>query len=317
MTKPRIVIYASSLFAWPCIEKLQQTGQLVGVITPDPSQYQQGKEALLLLLNTLATNNIAFEAVCKEKLHLIPSHLSHFTADLALVMGFRYRLPSSVLSHYPRGIINCHASKLPEYAGRDPIYWQIRNQETHSALTWHHMSEQLDSGQVVLQEPVMISAEDTYASLTQRFAYLALHSLDALLNELGNSQQQHVKSVSSLALPPPHIDLDFSQFGAGQIDALTRASNGHFGRVLCKAKGMHIEVIQATAVDYPNYGVAPGTVVMISQEHGLVVSSQSGCVRLDILACELGVLSGERLAHLIHLDAGERLNNSEFLQQQA
>ena len=58
---------------------------------------------------------------------------------------------------------------------------------------------------------------------------------------------------------------------------------------------MNIEVIQATAVDYPNYGVTWHGSDGI-QKHGLVVSSQSGCVRLDILACELGVLSGERLA---------------------
>ena len=101
------------------------------------------------------------------------------------------------------------------------------------------------------------------------------------------------------------------------VRQLTKQITEAFKRRMPGVCTVHIEVIQAAAVEYPNYGVAPGTVVMISQEHGLVVSSQNGCVRLDILACELGVLSGERLAHLIHLDAGERLNNSEFLQQQA
>ena len=317
--KPSVVVYATSLFAWPSIEALHEAGYLVGVITPDPQERTITQAALVLLLQTLQMKQIQYEVVSKEKLALIPTHLPHMHADIALCMTFSYLLPKEVLTHYPLGIYNCHASALPAYVGRDPIYWQLRNQETHSALTWHAMSQYFDQGAVISKLELTISGEDTYASLTQRFAYLALESLMPLLDEISkhpvlSTGTQH--QVTKLETPPSVIALDFNTLDGYEIDALTRASNGHLGRVMFAVKGMDAELIQATVVDYPSYGTVAGTVVMVSQTQGLIVNTKQGCIRLDIIACELGVLSGDRLAQLINLDAGERLHRSVRATQQ-
>ncbi|WP_105188132.1 methionyl-tRNA formyltransferase [Pseudoalteromonas sp. T1lg48] len=318
--QPKTLVYASSLFAWPCIQALFATEQLVGVITPDPQTMGSRQEPLRQLLTTLQANGIPFEVVCKQKLHLIPSHLPHFNADLALCLGFSHLLPQQVLNHYRLGIYNCHAAPLPAYGGRDPIYWQLRNQETHSALTWHAMTEQFDSGEILLQLPLSLGHQDTYASLVQRFAYLALNSLEQLFHLVTTNTvtlPAKVKAATSTSAVPELINLDFSALNATQIEALTRAHNGHYGRVLLNVKGMAVELIQASLADYPGYGTAAGTIVMISSTQGLVVNTQDGCIRLDIVACELGVMSAERLAQLIYLDAGEQLQRSPHpLQQQ-
>ncbi len=311
--RPRVVIYTSSLFAWPCIQALHEAGYLIGVITPDPQQQTGHQAPLLLLLHTLKMHQVPFEAVCKDNLTLIPSHLAHFDADIALCMTFSHLLPKEVLQHYPLGIYNCHASSLPAYIGRDPIYWQLRNQETHSALTWHAMSEYFDQGAIVSKLELIINSEDTYASLTQRFAYLALESLMPLLDHVCKNPVTHTSSlheVRPMEAPAHIVALDFNSLDGYEIDALTRASNGHFGRVMLEIKGIDVELIQATVVDYPSYGTPAGTVVMVSQTQGLIVNTKQGCIRLDIVACELGVLSGDRLAQLINLDAGEQLLRS-------
>ncbi|WP_105264501.1 formyltransferase family protein [Pseudoalteromonas sp. T1lg76] len=318
--QPRTLVYASSLFAWPCIEALFATEQLVGVITPDPQTLGHRQEPLLQLLNQLQANGIPFEVVCKEKLHLIPSHLPHFNADLALCLGFSHLLPQPVLEHYRLGIYNCHASPLPAYGGKDPIYWQLRNQETYSALTWHAMNEHLDSGDILLQLPLPLGGQDTYASLVQRFAYLALSSLEQLFHQLTTATvapPPKGQKADQTSAAPEFIILDFNALTGAQIEALTRAHNGHYGRVLLNIKGMAVELIQVSLADYPGYGTAPGTIVMISSTQGLVVNTQDGCIRLDIVACELGVMSAERLAQLIYLDAGEQLQRPPHpLQQQ-
>ncbi|MFY8274170.1 formyltransferase family protein [Pseudoalteromonas sp. SSDWG2] len=317
--QPKVLVYANSLFAWPCIEALQQSGQLVGVITPDPQERNLAKPALMLLMQTLTSQGIPFEVVCKDKLSLIPTHLPHFNADVALCLGFSYLLPTPVLDHYLQGVYNCHASALPSYAGKDPIYWQLREQHPHSALTWQRMNERYDSGAIISSHPMLISSEDTYASLTQRFAFLALQSLPSLFTEINThlpQQDLQPLTVTYTDQPPDFIHLDLQAFDAEQLDALTRAHNGHFGRCLLSIKGMDVELIQVSVVDYPTYGTRAGTVVMVSQTQGLIVATKKGCMRVDIVSCELGTLSGERLAQLINLDAGELLSHPPHQLQQ-
>lgn len=68
---------------------------------------------------------------------------------------------ADVLALPRRRAINYHDSPLPRYAGFNATAWAIIDGQTQHAVTWHEMSADVDSGAILLQQPIEISEDDT------------------------------------------------------------------------------------------------------------------------------------------------------------
>lgn len=91
-------------------------------------------------------------------------------ADWIWLIGYM-RIVSTVLIEAYRGrIFNIHPSLLPKYPGMDRSVHEevIRNGETESGCTLHHVNEELDGGPVFLQEKVLVSPGETPESLREK-----------------------------------------------------------------------------------------------------------------------------------------------------
>ncbi len=73
-----------------------------------------------------------------------------------------------VLSVPRYGCINLHNGLLPRYQGLLPSFWALANGEGSTGSTVHYMSEEIDRGDVLLQEEVPILPTDTFHSLVER-----------------------------------------------------------------------------------------------------------------------------------------------------
>lgn len=81
----------------------------------------------------------------------------------------------------PRYAINVHASLLPEYRGMMPSFWVLTNEEAKTGVTVHHINEDIDSGNIILQRNIEISPEETLHSLQSKVANVgAIALLEAL-----------------------------------------------------------------------------------------------------------------------------------------
>ncbi len=98
--------------------------------------------------------------------------LAGWRPDLIAVAAFGRILPPAILSLPSRGCINVHGSLLPKYRGAGPIQWAIINGETETGITTMLMDEGMDTGAMLLQEPIPITADDTTGSLSPRLAEL-------------------------------------------------------------------------------------------------------------------------------------------------
>ena len=98
--------------------------------------------------------------------------LAGWKADLIAVAAFGRILPPAILSFPPHGCINVHGSLLPKYRGAGPIQWAIINGETETGITTMLMDEGMDTGAMLLQEAIPITADDTTGSLSPRLAEL-------------------------------------------------------------------------------------------------------------------------------------------------
>jgi folate-dependent phosphoribosylglycinamide formyltransferase PurN len=66
--------------------------------------------------------------------------------------------------------INIHSSLLPEYRGVSPSFWTMLNDEPETGVSVHLMDEDLDSGDVIRQEPIGTRDDDTLHTLNTRVA---------------------------------------------------------------------------------------------------------------------------------------------------
>ncbi|NGX85510.1 bifunctional UDP-4-amino-4-deoxy-L-arabinose formyltransferase/UDP-glucuronic acid oxidase ArnA [Rahnella sp. Lac-M11] len=103
-----------------------------------------------------------------------------------VIFSFYYRnmLSEEILSLAPRGGFNLHGSLLPRYRGRAPVNWALLNGETETGATLHKMVKRPDAGDIVGQQKVTITADDTALKLHAKVREAAKELLTKLLPEM-------------------------------------------------------------------------------------------------------------------------------------
>ena len=74
---------------------------------------------------------------------------------------------SKLIEAFPRRIINIHPSLLPKYKGLNAVQQALDARDLVTGCTVHYVTEELDSGEIILQEEVHIFPHDTLDSLTK------------------------------------------------------------------------------------------------------------------------------------------------------
>ena len=90
--------------------------------------------------------------------------------DAMVVAAYGLILPPWALALPPLGCLNIHASLLPRWRGAAPIQRAIAAGDALTGITVMQMDAGLDSGDMLLAEPVAIRPDDTAASLHDRLA---------------------------------------------------------------------------------------------------------------------------------------------------
>ncbi len=90
-----------------------------------------------------------------------------------ILAGFLWKVPVSILEHWPYAILNIHPALLPKYGGKG-MYGAhvheavIANGETESGITIHCVDEVYDNGDIVLQVRCQVDATETAESLAAK-----------------------------------------------------------------------------------------------------------------------------------------------------
>lgn len=92
--------------------------------------------------------------------------------DLIVVAAFGQILSQEILNLPRYGCVNVHASLLPRYRGAAPIQWAVINGEEKSGVTIMQMDAGLDTGDILLQEEIILDPKETGESLYEKTAKL-------------------------------------------------------------------------------------------------------------------------------------------------
>jgi phosphoribosylglycinamide formyltransferase-1 len=82
--------------------------------------------------------------------------------------GFMKILSKEFIKKFNGKIINVHPSLLPKYKGLNTHSRAIKNKETFAGCTVHYVAAKLDSGKIIIQKKIRITARDTPALLAKK-----------------------------------------------------------------------------------------------------------------------------------------------------
>ncbi len=306
----RITLFASSSIALNLIASLLSQKILACVVVTSRTDADA-----TMLLQTLIQHKIPYFVFNEKEDKINLDILKQIDSNLALVFSFSHKLSSSILEHFKNDIFNIHASLLPKYRGSQPIFWQLKNAETHSALSLYRMSEHLDDGEIIIQKKFEIDSKDTYGILTAVVSQLVVNLTDDFL-ELFKKKGTNLRASAQIGdeskapkIEQQDISIDWEKMTSEDIVNLTRACNPIFGGAQTVCKNASLNILEASVVDANNLGLDAGTILHIGYPEGLIVSTLSGTLRIDIISAPEGIFTGLRFSKRFGIDVGEKLTN--------
>ncbi|GIV27612.1 MAG: methionyl-tRNA formyltransferase [Bacteroidia bacterium] len=207
----KVVFMGTPAFAVPTFEKLVQYHNVLSVVTtPDKPAGRGLKLQSSAVKECAIKHNIPVLQPEKLKDPDFLQQLKNLNADVFVVVAFRM-LPKEVWSMPPHGTFNLHASLLPKYRGAAPINFAIINGETETGVTTFKIQEQIDTGNIALQEKIAIDEKDTAGTLHDKMMTIGADLMIKTLELLEQNKLQLLEQDNSQATYAPKITKEFCQ----------------------------------------------------------------------------------------------------------
>ncbi|WP_205660325.1 methionyl-tRNA formyltransferase [Cognatitamlana onchidii] len=115
------------------------------------------------------------------------NQLKALNANLQIVVAFRM-LPKVVWQMPELGTFNLHASLLPNYRGAAPINWAIINGETKTGVSTFFIDDKIDTGDMIMQEEVIIDPEENAGSLHDKLMVVGSQLVLSTVSSINNKE---------------------------------------------------------------------------------------------------------------------------------
>lgn len=188
MTRVRLVFAGTPRFAAIALQRLVETGHGIPLVLTQPDRPAgRGLKLVASEVKTLALQHglaVAQPSTLRDS--AAETLLRTAGADLMVVAAYGLLLPPAVLSIFPRGCLNIHASLLPRWRGAAPIHRALLAGDAETGVCIMRMEEGLDTGPVYRRASVPIRPDDTTGTLHDRLASLGA---DLLLETLADLRQ--------------------------------------------------------------------------------------------------------------------------------
>ena len=225
-----------------------------------------------------------------------------------VVAAYGLLLTAPLLALPARGCINVHASLLPRWRGAAPIQRALLAGDATTGITIMQMDAGLDSGPILSQKAIPITADDTTGTLHDRLAALGA---ELLLEVLAGSPAPRSQDAALVTRAPRiakgEAEIDWRK-PADDILRQVRAFNPEPG-AQTRLAGAILKIWRGR-VERAGATVAPGTVRAAGPD-GIVVDCGTDALRITELQRAGGkrlaadaFLSGFRLAPGAHLGPG-------------
>lgn len=200
--------------------------------------------------------------------------------DIIIVTAYGKLLPRAVLQIPRLGCVNVHGSLLPLYRGAAPIQWSVLNGDKETGITTMLMAEEMDTGDILLQQTVEIGEDETSAELFNRLSViggqLLCETIEALVNGAVTPRtQEHDKATLAPMLNKELCRVDFS-LPVNEVHNRIRGLSD-WPCAVCTIEGQRIKLYKSHVTDITTQK-EPGT--LLSESDFLVACGDGGVISL-------------------------------------
>ena len=293
----KVLFMGTPDFAKESLENLYNNGiDICGVVTvPDrpsgrgmkmifsPVKEFALEKGLKLFQPEKIANNTEFKDQIKE-----------LKPDLVCVVSYGIILPKSFLKIPKCGSINVHPSMLPKYRGPAPIQWAVLNGDKKTGVTIMYLNEQMDAGDIIIQEEVEIGEDETTGELWNRLSKIGSRLLLKSVENIEKGDINRTPQSEEFTLAPM-LDKELSKINwkeksGAEIKNLVRGLNPIMGAVTLlnnkKIKFWKVQNIQEENfidefhnIEYYNIENAKNGEVLLSNDKiGLFIKTKKGII---------------------------------------
>ena len=287
----KIIFIGTSDLAVPALDALKEKGhEILAVITQPDKGSGRGKNirfspvkeaALRWNLPILQPEQIRAEEVQKQIQKLKP--------DLFVVASYGQKIPQEIMDLAQYGCINIHPSLLPKYRGAAPIVGPILNGDAKTGTSSMRLAQQLDAGNILAQEEIVLDPKETVPSLEPKLAALGAKLLLSVIEQMENGTVKETVQTEEQATYIRQITkeegrIDFSD-PAEKIERMVRAY-APWPSAYTSLDNKTFKIWAADVFDYEKETAEePGTVVFVDKK-SLLVQCGSGVLALKEVQIE-------------------------------
>lgn len=276
----RILFIGTGEIGVPVLRMIQQSPghELVGVVTqPDKPVGRDQHITAPPIKQAMGTTGIPILQPARIKADDAVAQIAALHPDVIVVMAYGQILPRAVLEIPRLACLNLHASLLPRWRGAAPIQASIVAGDGATGITVMYMDEGLDTGDILLQRTMEITASETGGSLHDRLGAQAPAALVEALRLILPGPAPRVPQENTRATLAPKLSredgrIDWTE-SAGTIERKIRAYNpwpGTFAAIKdASGKSRNLKIHSAVIVEDK---ATPGTIIH-ADERGLVIAA--------------------------------------------
>jgi methionyl-tRNA formyltransferase len=191
----RLVFCGTPQFAVPTLQALLQAGHRVELVLSQPDRASgRGLEVQISPVKQFAEQH-GVALAQPEKIRNNPDlqqRLGELAPEAIVIVAYGRLIPPWMLTLPRHGNLNLHASLLPKYRGAAPIQWAVANGESETGVTTMRIDEGLDTGDILLQQPVPIASQQTAVELS---SILAVVGAELMVRTLAGLEQGTLQAV--------------------------------------------------------------------------------------------------------------------------
>jgi methionyl-tRNA formyltransferase len=202
----RLVFLGTPEFAVPSLEACLNAGhEVVGVFTQPDRPKGRGNALTASPVKSFALSRDlpVFQPQKVRESRVIADLKEKLQPEIMVVVGYGQIIPQAIIDIPKHGILNVHASLLPEYRGAAPIQRCIADGAKETGVTIMKIEAGLDTGDIFKQVKLSIGPAETAEELSLRLAKIGAAALVDVIANI--TSLQPVKQDDSRATVAPQL----------------------------------------------------------------------------------------------------------------
>jgi len=252
--------------------------------------------------------------------------LKSIDSDVFVVIAYGKILSGEILSIPRYGCWNAHASLLPRWRGAAPIHWSLLKGDDYTGVGIMKMDEGLDTGDLLLEEKILINESDNLLTLTQKLSNLSSNLICKSLEIIDNGPKAVNLKLSPQKLKDREIKyarminkedykLDLNDYA----ENIERKVKGLYPRSYILHKGKILKILNVRFLSdderkridksYEKKEINNfGRVLEIIKNEGVVISTKNKPILITEIKLEgKNISSKNQLIQQLNLKKGEKI----------